>query len=105
MQVCSLSVSFMAQEAYAIESTTDFSVHLCWLRNFLLDQSFSLMTLLSFLFFFSFFFLCSLSSDVHLLGVLRPVGLQQRKIFIKGLYNSFRVYKQLSGIATAWIFP
>lgn len=65
MQVCSLSVSFMAQEAYAIESTTDFSVHLCWLHNFLLDQSFSLMTLLSFLFylfiFYFIFFFCALS--------------------------------------------
>lgn len=46
MQVCSPTVSFMAQGTYAIESTTAFSAHLCWLPNFLLDQSLPLMTLL-----------------------------------------------------------
>lgn len=46
MQVCSPTVSFMAQGTYTIESTTAFSAHLCWLPNFLLDQSLPLMTLL-----------------------------------------------------------
>lgn len=46
MQVCNPTVSFMAQGTYTIESTTAFSAHLCWLPNFLLDQSLPLMTLL-----------------------------------------------------------
>lgn len=44
MQVCSPTVSFMAQGTYTIESTTAFSAHLCWLPNFLLDQSLPLVT-------------------------------------------------------------
>lgn len=46
MQVCSPTVSFMVQGIYTIESTTAFSAHLCWLPNFLFDQSLPLVTLL-----------------------------------------------------------
>lgn len=60
MQVCGPSVSFMAQEMYAIESTTAFSVHLCWLPNFLLDQSLPLMTLLRLVIFCAVSFLMSI---------------------------------------------
>lgn len=99
MQVRSPSVSFMARETYAIESTTAFSAYLCWLPNFLRDRSLPLMTLLRLVNF------CGLHFDVHLLVVLRPVGLWRTEIFVRGLCNSFRVCKQWSGVATGWSFP
>lgn len=92
MQVCSPTVSFMAQGTYAIESTTAFSAYLCWLPNFLLDQSLPLMTLQRLVIF------CA----VYALVVLRPVGLWQRGIYGRGLLNSFCVCKQGSAIAPAW---
>lgn len=55
MQVCSPTVSFMAQGTYTIESTTAFSAHLCWLPNFLLDQSLPLVTLLRLVIFCALF--------------------------------------------------
>lgn len=65
MQVYSPSVSFMAQEAYAIENTTAFSAYLCWLPNFLHDRFLPLMTPLRLVIFcadsilMSIYWLCS----------------------------------------------
>lgn len=60
MQVCSPSVSFMAQETYAVENTTDFSIHFLWLPNFLLDRSLPLITLLTLVIFCAVLILMSM---------------------------------------------
>ena len=60
MQACSPNVSFMAQETYAVESTTAFSVQWCWLPNFLLNRSLPLVTLLRLVIFCAVFIMMSI---------------------------------------------